>query len=126
MLFIAAQPDLYYEETDTYYEFKLYPINEYARKQTEIFAWVLGKPVVLVGLVEDKNGYLTAEKETIGLPDRLDVDVEELKRYAVEEEFCSNLMILVHQYERDLAEYARAMRILRAFGVIEEDEDLEF
>ncbi|MEM4972002.1 MAG: hypothetical protein QXE01_12215 [Sulfolobales archaeon] len=127
-LFVAAQPDLYDESTDTYYEFKLSPINNYARKQAEVFAWVLGKPVVLVGLKEDLNGYLSAEKEVIKPPEKLEVDIEELKKHAVVEEFCSDLMIPVHQYERDLARYSRALRFLKAIGEIEdlEDEDIEF
>ena len=36
-LFIAAQPDVYNKGSDTYYEFKLYPINDYARTQVKVF-----------------------------------------------------------------------------------------
>ena len=125
-LFVAAQPDLYNESTDTYYEFKLGPVNDYARKQAEVFAWVLGKPVVLVGIVEDRNGYVSVEKEVIQPPEKLDVDVAELRRHAVMEEFCSDLMIPVHQYERDFERYYRALRFLKAIGVIEEEEEEEF
>ena len=125
-LMVAAQPDLYDESTDTYYEFKFGPINDYARKQAEVFAWVLGKPIVLVGLREDQNGYMNVEKEVIQPPEKLDVDVAELRKHAVVEEFCSNLMIPVYQYERDLERYYRALRFLKAIGAIEEDEDEEF
>ncbi|MCC6032777.1 MAG: hypothetical protein LM561_01685 [Desulfurococcaceae archaeon] len=103
-LFVAAQPDLYDETTDTYYEFKLYPINEYARKQAEVFAWVLGKPVVLVGLREDPGGYVSVEKEVINPPKDLEVDVNELRKVAVAEDFCSDLMIPVHQYDKYFTE----------------------
>ena len=59
-LYVAAQPDLYDSSTDTCYEFKLYPVNDYARKQAEVFAWVLGRPVVLMGLREGQ-GTVTLE-----------------------------------------------------------------
>jgi len=104
-LFVAAQPDLYDEFTETYYEFKLYPINDYARKQAEVFAWVLEKPVVLVGLKEDSRGYLSAEKEIITPPKNLKIDINELKKVATVEEFCADLMIPVYQYERNYTKY---------------------
>ncbi|MEO3993797.1 MAG: hypothetical protein QN229_05805 [Desulfurococcaceae archaeon TW002] len=104
-LFIAAQPDLYNESTKTYYEFKLYPINDYARKQAEVFAWVLEKPVVLVGLKEDLEGYVSVEKEVVVPPKDLRIDVSELKKVAVVEEFCADLMIPTYQYERSYARY---------------------
>jgi len=62
-ILIAAQPDL--EDGENYYEFKTYPINDYARAQCKVFSYVLGKPVVLVGLKEDENGYINFEKEVI-------------------------------------------------------------
>lgn len=106
-LFIAAQPDLYDESTETYYEFKLYPINDYARKQAEVFAWVLEKPVVLVGLKEDPEGRMSVEKEVIAPPKDLGVDVNELEKVAVIEEFCADLSIPTYQYERNYARYSR-------------------
>jgi len=64
LILVAAQPDLY--NWRTYIEIKTYPLNEYARMQASIFAWVLGEPmVVLVGLHTDETGYVTAEKEKI-------------------------------------------------------------
>jgi len=99
-LFIAAQPDLYDDSADTYYEFKLYPINDYARRQAEVFAWVLGKPVVLVGLSEGPGGYVTVEKELVEPPKELGVDASRLREVAEAEEFCSDLKVPVHQYER--------------------------
>ncbi len=92
-LFIAAQPDLYDESTETYYEFKLYPINDYARKQAEVFAWVLEKPVVLVGLKEDPGGSVSVEKEVVAPPKDLRINVSELKKIAVAEEFCVDLTV---------------------------------
>lgn len=102
-LFIAAQPDLYDESTNTYYEFKLYSINDYARKQVEVFAWVIEKPVVLIGLNENPEGYLSVEREVITPPRNLGVDVNELKKIAVVEEFCADLMMPVYQYRKDCA-----------------------
>lgn len=104
-LFVAAQPDLYDESADTYYEFKLYSINDYARKQVEVFAWVLDKPVVLVGLNENPGGYLSVEKEVIAPPRNLEVDVNELRKIAVVEEFCVDLMIPVYQYKKNYTRY---------------------
>jgi hypothetical protein len=121
-LFISAQPDLYDESTDTYYEFKLYPINDYARRQAEIFAWVLEKPIVLIGLREDTSGYLSVEKEVINPPEKLEVDINELEKLAVVEEFCKDLMIPVYQYERDYQRYIRYKRLIR---YLEEDEDYD-
>jgi hypothetical protein len=62
-ILIAAQPDL--EDSENYYEFKTYPINDYARAQCRVFSYVLEQPVVLVGLKEDENGYINFEKEVI-------------------------------------------------------------
>ena len=112
-LLVAAQPDLYDESTDTYYEFKLCPINDFARRQAEVFAWVLGRPVVLVGLREGPAGYLSVEKEAVGPPGGLEVDIDELREYAVAEEFCADLMVPLHQYERDYAKYSRYLNLLR-------------
>lgn len=103
-LLIAAQPDLYNESTDTYYEFKLYPINEYARAQATVFAWVLRKPVVLVGLKEDSRGYMEVEKRVITSPDDLGVSDKDLKKIAVTEKFCRDSMIPLHQYMRHYGE----------------------
>ncbi len=98
LIFIAAQPDLYNSSTGTYYEFKLYPINDYARTQARVFAWVLEKPIVLVGLKEGSNGYFDTEKEVINPPKTLDVSPEELKRIARIEEFCKDLKIPVRMF----------------------------
>jgi hypothetical protein len=62
-ILIAAQPDL--EDGENYYEFKTYPINDYARAQCKVFSYVLEQPIVLVGLKEDENGYINFEKEVI-------------------------------------------------------------
>jgi hypothetical protein len=106
-LYVAAQPDLYDSSTDTYYEFKLYPINDYARKQAEVFAWVLGRPVVLVGLREGPGGYLTVEREVVQPPRELGVDVGRLREVAEVQEFCSDLKVPLHQFERDLERSSR-------------------
>ncbi|MCS7107785.1 MAG: hypothetical protein RMH77_06925 [Sulfolobales archaeon] len=91
-IFVAAQPDLYNEAENIYYEFKLYPINNYAKTQARIFAWVLEKPIILVGLREDVNGYLTTEREVLTPPDSLNVSTEELRLIAKPEVFCTKLM----------------------------------
>jgi len=109
-IFVAAQPDLYDESADTYYEFKLYPINDYARKQAEVFAWVLERPIVLAGLKEDSKGYLSVEKEVIEPPKKLEVDINELKKFTVVEEFCADLMVPLHQYEKDYVNYIRYLK----------------
>jgi hypothetical protein len=71
-IYIAAQPDLYSPYLDKYFEFKTYPIDDYARKQAEIFAWVLDHPVTLVGLREAGDGY---EVETmVAEPKPLNID----------------------------------------------------
>jgi len=62
-ILIAAQPDL--EDGENYYEFKTYPINDYARAQCKVFSHVLEQHVVLVGLKEDENGYINFEKEVV-------------------------------------------------------------
>ncbi|NHV05763.1 MAG: hypothetical protein HA495_00305 [Thaumarchaeota archaeon] len=62
-ILIATQPDL--EDGENYYEFKTYPINDYARAQCKVFSYVLGKPVVLVDLKEDENSYINFKKEVI-------------------------------------------------------------
>ncbi|MEM2004977.1 MAG: hypothetical protein QW705_00085 [Zestosphaera sp.] len=99
-LLIGAQPDLYDESTGTYYEFKLYPINEYARAQATVFAWVLRRPVVLAGLKEDSREYMEVEKDVISPPDDLKVDLEDLRRIAISEDFCTDPMIPLHRYVR--------------------------
>jgi len=121
-LYISAQPDLYDENSETYYEFKLYPINNYARKQAEVFAWVIGKPVVLIGLREEPNGYLRVEKEVINPPEKLEININELKKLAVVEEFCKDLEVPVYQYERDYEKYLRYQYFSESLE--EEDEDL--
>ncbi len=67
-VYIAAQPDLEWGPTEGavlhYFEFKLYPLNEYARAQTRVFSWVLGVPLTLIGLRPDGPGYL-AETQVI-------------------------------------------------------------
>lgn len=61
---IAAQPDIGGED-GRYYEFKTYPLDEYARAQAMVFSWVIGKPIVLVGLVERDDGYIDYEMEVV-------------------------------------------------------------
>ena len=63
-ILIAAQPDVYNIFTDQYFEFKTYPIDDYARMQCKVFSWVLRSPVILIGLV-DNNGYIDYQKEVI-------------------------------------------------------------
>jgi len=80
---ISAQPDLYSPYLDKYFEFKTYPIDEYAKKQAEIFAWVLQHPITLVGLREAGDGY---EVETIVVePKPLNIDPEIIKSVAREQ-----------------------------------------
>jgi len=105
-IFIAAQPDLYDMFTDTYYEFKLYPINDYARVQARVFAWVLGKPIVLIGLKEGLDKYFEVEREVITPPNTLDVSPEELRRIAHTEEFCKDLKIPVHMFMKYRIRYS--------------------
>lgn len=68
---VAGQPDLVEEYSEggdikeRYFEFKTYPIDSYGRMQAEIFSWVLQHPIILVGLVEDEKGYISAVRETI-------------------------------------------------------------
>ncbi|MEM1631233.1 MAG: hypothetical protein QXX83_03815 [Thermofilum sp.] len=64
---IAAQPDLRSFEGDTLFEFKLCPIDTYARVQSSIFAYVWECPVRLVGLIEEGGRY-KVEAETISPP----------------------------------------------------------
>ena len=45
--YIAAKPDLK-NENGTWFEFKTYPIRNYAVVQCKIFSWVVGRPIVLV------------------------------------------------------------------------------
>jgi len=118
-IFIAAQPDLYNESTDTYYEFKLYPINDYARKQAEVFAWVLEKPIVLIGLKEDSKGYISVEKEIIKPSQNLEIEISEMRKIAEVEEFCADLMIPVYQYEK------QHERRIRSYIKYIEYEDLD-
>ncbi|MBD3351250.1 MAG: hypothetical protein GF364_07165 [Candidatus Lokiarchaeota archaeon] len=51
--FVFAKADLR-SEYGTLYEFKTYPINEYAELQAKIFSWVYNEPVHLVGWDGDK------------------------------------------------------------------------
>ncbi len=64
-ILISAQPDLFDWETSKYYEFKTYPIDDYARAQCKVFSWVLGEPIILVGLKTREDGYVEFEKEEI-------------------------------------------------------------
>jgi hypothetical protein len=82
-IYIAAQPDLYSPYLDKYFEFKTYPIDEYSKKQVEIFAWVLQHPVTLVGLREAGDGY---EVETmIAEPKPLNIDPSIVRSVAREQ-----------------------------------------
>jgi NAD-dependent dihydropyrimidine dehydrogenase PreA subunit len=62
-ILIAAQPDLY--DGTNYYEFKTYPIDDYARAQSKVFSFVLSEPIILVGLVVREDGYVDFEKEVV-------------------------------------------------------------
>ncbi|MGB9693839.1 MAG: hypothetical protein ACPLYF_03250 [Fervidobacterium sp.] len=62
-ILISAQPDLY--DGSNYYEFKTYPIDDYARAQSKVFSFVLGEPIILIGPVEREDGYVTFEKEVV-------------------------------------------------------------
>jgi hypothetical protein len=70
-ILIAAQPDLWdwSNGKDTYYEFKTYPIDDYARAECKVFSYVIGKPIILIGLKEDEKGYIDFEKEIIDAKD---------------------------------------------------------
>jgi hypothetical protein len=104
-IYIAAQPDIYNPDTDTYYEFKLYPVTStcFARKQAEIFAWVLQKSVTLVGIVIKSNGYVDIEKIVIESPGELKINTDDIKRVAQKELFCLQSMIPFHQYKGKIA-----------------------
>jgi len=67
---IAAQPDLISLDGRELLEFKLYPIDTYARVQSSIFAYVWERPVKLVGLIEEGDRY-RAEMEVIQPPQHL-------------------------------------------------------
>lgn len=69
---IYAQPDL--KDLDTFYEFKTGPITEYGELQAQIFYWVFEEPIILVGVEENDEGYINAEKQTI---DYCDVNIRE-------------------------------------------------
>ncbi len=73
---IYAQPDLkpHGYQTEKYYEFKTAPINEYSRIQSQIFHWVMDKPILLVGVEENDKGYINAQKEKI---DCCEIDITE-------------------------------------------------
>ena len=71
-VYIAAQPDLYSPYLDIYFEFKTHPIDEYAKKQAEIFAWVLQHTIKLVGFREVGDGYEV--EEIVVEPKPLNID----------------------------------------------------
>lgn len=90
---IAAQPDLMAIGGFTLFEFKLCPIDAYARVQSSIFAYVWERPITLVGLVEEAGRYMV-EKETITPPRRLEdlgVTHELVKRVAHKQLWCKEL-----------------------------------
>jgi hypothetical protein len=106
-IYISAQPDLYSPSQDKYFEFKTYPIDEYARNQVEIFAWVLQHPITLVGLREVGDEY---EVETIVVePKPINIDPEIVRSVARE------------QYI-DPTRYMPPHRLLRRNEPDEEDE----
>jgi hypothetical protein len=80
---ISAQPDLYSPYLDKYFEFKTYPIDEYSKKQAEIFSWVLDHPVVLVGLREAGNEYEV--EEIVVEPKPINIDQEIVRSVAREQ-----------------------------------------
>jgi len=92
-VFIAAQPDLYSWSEGKYYEFKLYQLNDYARVQARIFAWVLEEPIVLIGLREVEGGYFSAHSEVVSPPKELDVrGMVDLKGIGTTTTFCAGCM----------------------------------
>lgn len=70
---VYGQPDLYH--SGDYTEFKTGPIDEYARKQSEVFCWVIGRPIRLIGLKEKDDGWVEAEKEVI---DKCTIDMNSI------------------------------------------------
>jgi hypothetical protein len=71
-------------------------------------------------LREDERGYITVEREVVDPPVELEVDVNELLKKAVVEEFCEKLEIPLFQYERECEKRARHTRFI---SFLEEDED---
>ncbi|HME56654.1 MAG TPA: hypothetical protein VKM55_30920 [Candidatus Lokiarchaeia archaeon] len=102
---IYAKPDLraglWWND---YYEFKIYPISDYARMQSAIFAWVLDENVTLLGF---KDGHAEKEiikpltdEEMLDLITRFDSEFDDEKD---EEE--SSVHDSYIDYENDLDEY---------------------
>jgi hypothetical protein len=106
-VYIAAQPDLYSPYLDIYFEFKTYPIDEYAKKQAEIFAWVLDHPVVLIGFRKVGDGYEV--EEIVVEPKPLNIDPEIVRSVAREQPV-------------DPSRYIPPHRMLRRNKPEEEDE----
>jgi hypothetical protein len=115
-IYIAAQPDLYSPYLDKYFEFKTYPIDEYSKKQAEIFAWVLQHPVTLVGLREAGDGY---EVETvIAEPKPLNIDPEIIKSVAREQYIDPTRYIPPHKlFRRDERDEEGMTRVRRGIAL---------
>ncbi|MCC6046473.1 MAG: hypothetical protein LM572_06790, partial [Ignisphaera sp.] len=60
--------------------------------------------------------------EVINPPEKLEIDINELKKLAVVEEFCKDLEIPVYQYERDYEKRFRYQHLIESLE--EENEDL--
>jgi len=108
-IYIAAQPDLYSPYLNKYFEFKTYPIDEYSRKQVEIFAWVLQHPVTLVGLREVGDNY---RAETVIIePKPLNIDPGIVRSVAREQYIDPIRYIPPHRlFERDEDSMSRVRR----------------
>lgn len=91
---ITAKPDLEYcEHPNTLFnEFKTYPINEYAREQARIFAWVFDSKINLFGVNEIhlKNGDVQykIQKETIYPPKEIGIIPECIGDIVMDDEIC--------------------------------------
>lgn len=81
---ITAKPDLIkYDFDNLISEFKIYPLNNYAREQTKIFAWVFDNPICLYGVSPD----FELQKETIYPPNNIG-EIPELGELHDNEEIC--------------------------------------
>lgn len=67
--YIAAKPDLYDQNSDIYYEFKTYKLDEYARTQAKIFSWVLQTPIHLIGWNDPDVEHEVIDGSDLEIPD---------------------------------------------------------
>lgn len=64
---ITAKPDLETGGSSEFSEFKICPIDDYAREQSRVFAWVVGKNINLFGV----NKNLEIMNEIISVPESI-------------------------------------------------------